>query len=795
MASEKLSLYKGFALGQWRVEPLQGHIVSPDGAELHVAPKAMDVLVCLALRGGELVERSTIFSEVWGEPPWSDEALTHCVGELRHAFGDKPEHPEFFQTVPKRGYRLLTEVTVEGEQKPAAPSSDDDPPSGWLARQFGDMRKRKVFQIVIGYPVLAWLLIQIVDIIWQYMLQHLGAPAWLVPTIVVLLALGYPISIFLAWAVDLTPEGVRLTSSEKESKPLVGMAILGVGSLALTIGALFLYFNSYETPPVVVQNDTPVTSVIPAIPARVIAPMSIAVLRFLNISDNPSISYLGDGLTEELIHELTNLKTLKVAARTSVWPLSTSELSVIDIIGRLGVEKVLEGSIRSEGNKIRVTAQLIDGNGFHLWSQTYDRELEDILDLQKEIAAQVVDELDLILSDEDQVRLKTRPTLNSNAYDQYLRGRQFLRQPGTAENIQSAQEHFNAAIELDSRFSLAYAGACETYLANFRLTRATQYFEKAEIACHRALTLDGGLAEVYTALGNLYRHFGQNEKAEQEYMAALAINPLMEEATFGLGRTYQAMGQMNKAEEFLRRTVVLEPGYWGSHMGVGNFLHRQGRFAEAVPYYEEVTRLAPDYAGGYINLGSALHWLGEWDRAEAAWQTSLKLSADAWAFSNLGTLRYYKHDYVGAAKYFTNALGVTPEDHRHVGKLADSQRHTTGQEQLADRNYQQAIELVEAQLELNPEEPEDLRFLAMYRLHTGSTVAANEAIARAIELAPDSPVGPYVLALLQIESGDRASAVAQLDKAVQLGYSLKILEQDPDLAALQDLPDFQELFD
>ena len=778
MADGKLKLYRGFALGEWRVTPLKGQIESPDGVKLHVAPKAMDVLVCLASKSGEVVERATIFTDVWGEPPWSDEALTHCIGELRQAFGETADDPEFFQTIPRRGYRLLGEVSSGSEESSTNPGTEDDPPDGWLGRQLGDLRKRKVFQTVIGYPVLAWLLVQIVDVLWEYLLQPLGAPAWLVPSFVVLLALGFPIAVFLAWAVDLTPEGVRLTETEKESKPLFGMTILGVGSVALTVVALFLYFNAYEPP---APQTAPSTE-------HIVTPVpeSIAVLRFLNISGNPAVAYLSDGLTEELIHELTNLKSLKVAARTSVWPLSRSELSVQDIIRRLGVEKILEGSIRSEGDQIRVTAQLIDGDGFHLWSQTYDREMADMLEVQKEIAAQVVNELDVLLTDDHQARLKTRPTFSSDAYDQYLRGRQALREPGTAENIQAAQGHFNAAIEADSRFPLAYAGLCETHLANYRLTRDTDVFSAAEIACHRALTLDGGLAEVYTALGNLYRHSGQYEKAEQEYVTALKINPMLEEANYGLGRAYQSQGRLPQAEETLLRSIELEPGYWGTYMGFGNFLHRQGRYEESVPYYEKVTELAPNYAGGFINLGSSLHWLGRWDEAEVAWLRSLELESDALGYQNMGTLYYYQHRFEASIEMHEQATLAAPADHRGWGKLAAAQRYVSGRAAASQESYRKAIELVRKQLDVNPDEPEDLSYLSVYLTNSGDHAGARVAIERSLAIAPENPSAHYFAAILEMNSGNDEKALSALEKAVRFGYSYKLLEADPEFSSLKD---------
>ncbi len=748
----------------------------------------MDVLVCLASRPGQVVERTTIFDEVWGSLHHSDESLTHCIGELRRAFGDQPDNPEYFQTVPKRGYRLVEDVDASAATIIAF-EKESNQEAGFFARQVGNLHKRKVFQTVIGYPVIAWLLLQIVDTLWEYLLRPLGAPEWIVPTFVVLLAVGYPIAIFMVWAVDLTPEGVEVTVDKDSRTPIAGLVTLGAGSVFATVIALVLFFNSYE-------NEGPIHR--PEYPVEVSAsplPNSIAVLRFLNLHDLPAIRYLGDGLTEELIHELTNLKTLKVAARTSVWGISSLDMQAPEIAELLNVDKVLEGSIRSDGGNVRVTVQLIDRNGFHLWSEVYDSEPLGVLQIEKDIARQVVDELGVILSDESQTRLDRKPTSDSAAYDHYLRGRERLREPSTPESLAAAQASFAKAIELDSRFSLAYAGACETSLANFRLTRDTQYFEKAEITCHRALTLDGGLAEVYTALGNLYRHSGQNEKAEQEYMTALEINPLMEEATFGLGRTYQAMGLMNKAEEVLTRTVALEPGYWGTHMGVGNFLHRQGRFAEAVPYYEEVTRLAPDYAGGYINLGSALHWLGEWERAEAAFEKAIELRPDSMAYQNMGTVLYFRHQYEEAVEMHRKALELAPANYRAWGRLATAESRMPGEEQRSRESYQQAIILANKQLAINPDDGEALMHLASYLSPVGQSVEANRAIARALAVLPNDPMSHYFSAVVNNRDGEFEDAISELENTVRFGYSLKNLEADPEFEALNDHPRFRALFE
>jgi TolB-like protein/DNA-binding winged helix-turn-helix (wHTH) protein/Tfp pilus assembly protein PilF len=791
MATDKRTLQQGFMLAQWRVEPLKGQVTAPDGSRRHVAPKAMDILVSLACRAGEIVSRSTLLDEVWGALPRSDDALTHCISELRHALNDRPEDPLFLQTVPRRGYRLIAPVTgtAEPASLPEIPV-DAETGEGFLKSQFSDLRKRHVFQTVIGYPVLAWLLVQIVDVTWEYLLQPLGAPGWLVPSFVVLLALGYPVAVFFSWAIDVTPEGVRLTPGRGDATPVWGLSIIGAVSVVITGGALFLYFNAYDPPRMaqpagthVAINTSPVVG-------------SIAVLRFLNISENPAITYLSDGLTEELIHELTNLKSIKVAARTSVWQISTARLSAKDIANQLRVEKVLEGSVRADGDRIRVTAQLVDNNGFHIWSQAYDRQLGDILAIQKEIASDVAAELGLSSTDESQERLERRPTINSSAYDQYLLGRAQLRQPKTEESLANAQALFENAIQLDDRFPLAYAGLCETHLARYGRSRATQHFTDAEAACHRAMDLDGGLAEVYTALGNLYRQSGQYVAAEKEYRVALSINPTFEDANYGLGTALEGQGRLDEAEQTLLRSIDLEPGYYATYLGVGNFLHRQARYAEAIPYYEKVTELAPDYADGFINLGSALHWLGDWEAAEAAWQRSVELAANATGYENLGTLYYYQQRFAEAADAHRKAVDLAPSDHRHWGKLAAAQRYLPGQESTSLDSYGRAIELARQQLAVvDADNPDDLYLLGNYLLNTGDLAGAREAIERSLSLDENNPSAHYFAAILELNSGNEQEALAELEKACNLGYSYRLLAADPEFDVLRPQAAFTALLD
>lgn len=650
--------------------------------------------------------------------------------------------------------------------------SDRQPKATKAVSVWEDLKRRNVYRVGVGYAAVAWLAIEVAGTTFE----RIGFPPWSVTMVIVIAMAGLPIALILGWTFEITPKGIIFDKPRNVRWSTYLVFDFLIVAALVAAGSIY-WFRVHEIDKV----DT------------VRLENSIAVLRFLDMNENSDTPFLGDGLTEELIHELTNLESVRVAARTSIWDLPNKGLSVTEIAELLNVGRVLEGSVRSQGNQIRVTAQLIDQDGFHLWSKSYDRRLRDVLDVQKDIAAQVVKELNIDLSGDSEARLAMRPTTDSDAYVNYMQGREILRQPSTPDSLAQATRFFEAAIDLDSRFGLAYAGLCRARLATYRITRSTGDFSDAELVCHRALTLDSGLAEVYVALGDLYRHAGLNDRAETEYDAALGINATLEEANFGLARTYQAQGRLESAEEMLRRGIEFEPGYWGTYMALGNFLYRQGRYFEAVPYYEIVTRMEPDYAGGYVNLGSATHWLGDWEQAENAFQTALKLSPGSMAYQNMGTVHYYKERYDDAAAMHEQAVEIAPSDHRAWGKLAAALRYLPGSQKDSDAAYEKAIQLVKERLKVNPEDADDLSYLSTYLANTEQLVAAREAVDRALLLEPESPNTHYFAALLEIRSGNNEQAVIETKKAVWNGYSRRLLSVDPQFSELRKNTDFKAL--
>ncbi len=279
--------------------------------------------------------------------------------------------------------------------------------------------------------------------------------------IVVLAIIGFPITLLLTWALQLTPDGLIVDLPHGGNDGRWRHAyIVGFAALLISIPFLgyYLVYPGDEPPP-----DPPLLKYTSA-PEN-----SIAVLPFSNLSESSEDEYLADGLAEEILNVLVRVSQLKVAARTSSFHYKGKNEDIRTIAAQLGVRKILEGSVRRAGNKLRVTAQLINAaDGFHLWSQTYDRGTDDIFAIQDEIATKVVDALQLVLTESSAQALTAGGTRNVSAYDYYLKGRAYLRQPVSSETAQRAEELFENALTLDPEFARAYAGLCETYLLWFR---------------------------------------------------------------------------------------------------------------------------------------------------------------------------------------------------------------------------------------------------------------------------------------------------------------------------------------
>ncbi|MDX1571021.1 MAG: tetratricopeptide repeat protein, partial [Xanthomonadales bacterium] len=401
----------------------------------------------------------------------------------------------------------------------------------------GKLHERKMFRIALIYVLVGWLTLQVADIV----IPSLGIPEWGVSLVLVILLLGFPVTLIVSWVVQAP-----------------------------------------EPEPETDQNDPPVASA----SAKASEDdkdsgefeRTIAVLPLVNLSQNPEDEYFSDGMTEELINLLTRLPQLKVCSRTSSFAFKGKEGSLKEIAATLGVNMVLEGSVRRAGNRIRITAQLIDAReDAHLWSDTYDREIEDIFDVQDDIARSIVDVLKVTLSPTQSRAIERKPTVDVKAYEFYLRGRQFFHQI-TRRNLEYAKEMYERAISIDPDYGLAYAGLadCASFLAIYVETNEKNR-RLADEASRKALEIAPHLAEAHAARGLALSHGEGSALAAREFEAAIALDPTLFEAYYFYGRDCMNHGNAEKAASLLEQARRVRPEDYQSPLLLGQIYRSLGR--------------------------------------------------------------------------------------------------------------------------------------------------------------------------------------------------------------------------
>ncbi|UCC83742.1 MAG: tetratricopeptide repeat protein, partial [Gemmatimonadota bacterium] len=425
----------------------------------------------------------------------------------------------------------------------------------------------------------------------------LHLPEWVLTFVVVVVIIGFPIALVLAWALEITPEGIRRTSA---LEPAVG--------------------------PDGEEAAEPVS--IPAEPQ----PASIAVLPFSDMSPEGDQEYFCDGMAEELINALTKVKELRVAARTSSFQFKGKSEDVREIAKSLGVRSVLEGSVRRAGDRLRVTAQLVTAeDGYHLWSETYERQLEDVFAIQDEISRSIVDTLRLTLLGEEGLRLVRASTRSPEAYDWYLRGRYHWDQRWEV-GLETALKYFQQAVEIDPEYALAYMGIadCYTILGIYGFLPPNEAMPKAMGAAMRALELDEGLSEAHASLGFL--HFWNRwdwKTAENEYARAIELNPKNAEVHAWYAVLCGAQGRLEEAVEHAvtaRRLDPLHP-FVAIQLAGAEILSRD--FNSAIRHYEEVLEREPEYLLAVYLLSYACSMAGRHDDAVRMAERALALAKQA----------------------------------------------------------------------------------------------------------------------------------------------------------------------
>jgi TolB-like protein/Flp pilus assembly protein TadD len=457
---------------------------------------------------------------------------------------------------------------------------------------FAELKRRNVYKVAVAYAVVAWLLVQVATQVFPF----LEISNWVVRSVIVLVVIGFPIAVVIAWAFEATPEGIKrtedvdLAASARQPRKHAWIFVVIVGA-AFSIGLFFIGRYMGRNTAIATRAELPAKS--------------IAVLPFDNLSRDPDNAYFAEGVQDEILTRLAKVADLKVISRTSTQRFKSAPADLREIAKQLGVAHILEGSVQKAGDSVRVNVQLINAlTDTHLWADTYDRKLTDIFAIESEIAKNVAENLKARLNVRAEEVLAARPTENPQAHELYLKGRYFWNRRSTV-SLRKAADYFQQAIDLDPNYALAYAGLGDVHslVPVYAGTAPQDDMPKALAAARKAVELDDKLADSHTSLGNALVSSVQLKLAEPEFRRALELNPnyatahqWLAECLFGQGRFSESLAENERAHELDPLSLIINASYASSLAGVG-------RYDEAVKQARKTLDLDPELVPGHEILG------------------------------------------------------------------------------------------------------------------------------------------------------------------------------------------------
>jgi len=525
-------------IGDWLIEPATGRL-SCAGQEARLEPRAMDVLLCLASRPGEVISREEIESTVWAGMIVGYDSLASAIIKLRKAFADDSRNPQFIETVAKRGYRLIAPVRPVPDQvnrvsQPATTpgGAEAEPPQDVSTRTPSTWRQQSRVQFIVYFVAL----IVIIGVVWV----------------------------------------LRPTTTVTDPKT----------------GAEELQDKA-----------------------------SLVVLPFTNSEDNKEQEYFSDGITDDLINDLSQYSGLSVMARRTSYSYKQRTASIQTIARNLGVTYVVDGDVRRDGNRLRINVQLIDAkSGVNIWAQRFDRETKDIFDVQDDIRKNILNSLSVTLTAEERNRERVRYTASFEAYDVFLQGQAKLVSRTSAADAKQAQDLMRRATELDPNFARAYAALAYTLVDAFRqawVTDPETMKREALAAGQRALELDPNLPQTYWIMGNVYLFmFEDFDKAIEMGKRAVELAPNDNDGLLTLAVTYAYADDPAKgvliAQDIMKRNSLfssLVPAV------AGVAYVRLGKYPEALAAYNKSLEINPTYVSALVHKVLIYYRMGNVDEA------------------------------------------------------------------------------------------------------------------------------------------------------------------------------------
>ena len=593
---------------------------------------------------------------------------------------------------------------------------------------FTELKRRNVYKVAIAYAVVAWLLIQVATQVFPFF----EIPNWVVRLVVLVIIVGFPIALIIAWAFELTPEGLKRTEfADKLPKKSSGNRVwLYVVVLAGALSVSLFFLGRYTAP----TKPSGSTNA---------AAKSIAVLPFANLSEDKANAYFVEGIQEEILTRLAKIADLKVIARTSTQQYQSKPGNLSEIAKQLGVENILEGSVQKVADQVRVNVQLIQAaSQSHLWADTYDRKVVDIFGVETEIAKAIAESLQAKLTGGEQRALAVKPTNNAEAYDAYLRGLAFeTRASTTPEELQKAVRFYERAVQLDPAFALAWA----------RLSRAN--------------------SEVY--FGGLDKTIARREATERALNTAQKLKPNSPETLLAQAYyQYWVLRDYELAKATFGRVRELVPGSSDVPAALALIARRQGHWDESVAYWEQTLALDPRNTYWLASTAQTYAMLRQFPAALKTYDRLLDivpndpdtLASEAKIYQAEGNLEQ-------AAKLLAGVNAQTPSINAFL---------TKGDQLFLERHFDEAIRLIHNRLTEYRDLPDIERlfnpfFLLLAQEYAGDIVGARAAAQQMLgpleplcQKDPDNPNFAYVLSLTRAVLGQKDAAIKEAERAITL---------------------------
>src|SRR5438874_2875301 len=483
---------------------------------------------------------------------------------------------------------------------------------------FGELKRRNVYKVAVAYAVVGWVIAQIATQIFPF----LEIPNWIVRLVIILIAIGFPIALVIAWAFEITPQGIERTEVADTMPVAPGqkkhawMYVAIVGAV-LSIGLFFLGRYGF-------RNATSSSSELPG--------KSIAVLPFDNLSRYPDNAYFAEGVQDEILTRLAKVADLKVISRTSTQRFKSAPSDLREIAKQLGVMNIVEGSVQKANDQVRVNVQLINAlTNAHLWAEIYDRKLTDIFAVESDIAKTIADTLQAKLTGSEKQMIAAQPTSDTTAYELYHKGRS-LWEKRSGDNIPKAISFYEQAIARDPNYALAYAGLADAYilLPYYTATAQRDASGKAKEAALKALRLDPNLAEAHAAVGKVL-NFAEIDLTGsiREFERAIELKPNYATAHHWLGAgPLVDLGRFDDAIAHGKRAIELDPLSPIMNADLGLTLYFARHYDDAVVQLRKPLVLDPTFAYALYNLGMVLQSKGDLHGAIAQYEKAKQFSDD-----------------------------------------------------------------------------------------------------------------------------------------------------------------------